>query len=192
MSALAPEVPVNTLKKQEIIDAAYRLFYEGGFHATGVDGLLAGTGISKRTLYRYFDSKEALIAAVLEKYLDKVDECLFKRAESFGGDARARIRALFEIKRDGVAAGDYQGCLAIKAQQEYVGRNPAIEALTKRTAQRLEAELIRLTTEAGLSDPDAKARTLGLLLQGATVMAQMRRDPAPFDDALKGVDLLLG
>jgi AcrR family transcriptional regulator len=184
--------PNMTLKKQEIIDEAYRLFYARGFHATGVDALLADTGISKRTLYKYFDSKEALIEAVLEKYLMAVGESLFKAAENSGGDAKARIRKLFEIKRDGVASGDYQGCLAIKAQQEYTGRSAGIESLTQRTAQMLEAGFAKLTREAGLPDPVGKARTLILLFQGATVASQMRRDPEPFNDALRGVDLLLG
>jgi AcrR family transcriptional regulator len=183
--------PTMTLKKQEIIDAAFRIFSERGFQATGVDALLADTGISKRTLYKYFDSKEALIEAVLEQYLAAINEGLFKRVDNDGGDARARIRQLFRLRRECVAAGDYQGCLAIKAQQEFVGRSAGIEGVTLRTSQMLEAGFARLTREAGLSDPERRARALLLLFQGATVASQMRRDPGAFDDALIAVELLL-
>ncbi len=51
-----------------MISAAYSLFYKNGFHATGVDAIMEKAGISKRTLYKYFASKEALIVASIEYY----------------------------------------------------------------------------------------------------------------------------
>ena len=71
------DIARTSTKRQEIIDAAYRCFYDGGFHATGVDTVMADTGISKRTLYKYFPSKEHLIEAVLEHYGSGVEASLF-------------------------------------------------------------------------------------------------------------------
>lgn len=50
----------------QIIDAALTAFYQNGFHASGVDQLSAAAGVTKRTLYRHFQSKESLIEAVLQ------------------------------------------------------------------------------------------------------------------------------
>ena len=55
----------DSAKKQDIIRLAYDVFYKHGFHATGVDKLLNDSGISKRTMYKYFRSKEELIAATI-------------------------------------------------------------------------------------------------------------------------------
>ena len=52
--------------KRRIIDAAYQLFYNGGFARVGVDDIAEAAGVTKRTLYYHFDSKDALVAAVLE------------------------------------------------------------------------------------------------------------------------------
>jgi AcrR family transcriptional regulator len=51
-------------KRLEIVKWVFDRFYEGGFYVTGIDTAMAGSGISKRTLYKYFPSKEQLIAAV--------------------------------------------------------------------------------------------------------------------------------
>ncbi|HEV8552065.1 MAG TPA: helix-turn-helix domain-containing protein [Casimicrobiaceae bacterium] len=57
--------PVRETKRR-IIDAAYGLFYKGGFARVGVDDIAEAAGVTKRTLYYHFDSKDALVAAVLE------------------------------------------------------------------------------------------------------------------------------
>ena len=52
--------------RQQIIDAAYTLFYQIGFIRTGVDAIANAAGITKRTLYQHFSSKDELIEVVLE------------------------------------------------------------------------------------------------------------------------------
>ena len=52
-------------KRQQLMETAYRLFNRHGFHATGIDRIWAEAGSTKRTLYRHFPTKDALIEAVL-------------------------------------------------------------------------------------------------------------------------------
>ena len=68
-------------KKLEIVKWAFDRFYKGGFHATRVDAAIAGSGISKRTIYKYFTSKEELIEAVLRLYSEHVVHELFDPVE---------------------------------------------------------------------------------------------------------------
>jgi AcrR family transcriptional regulator len=56
--------------RQRILESAYRLFYREGFQRSGVDAVAEATGVTKRTLYNHFPSKDALIAAVLEAQAD--------------------------------------------------------------------------------------------------------------------------
>src|SRR6266481_9586237 len=53
--------------KERILETADRLFYLQGIRAVGVDTIAAETGISKRTLYNHFPSKNELISAYLER-----------------------------------------------------------------------------------------------------------------------------
>lgn len=178
-------------KRQEIIDRAYALFYDGGFHATGIDKVMADSGISKRTLYKYFPSKEHLIEAVLEHYGEAVEAKMLKPAFARGDDPRMRILALFDIRRELMDANDCLGCLAMKAAQEYRGKHPGIEAIGQRASFFLEKTMIELCAAAGLSDPEVRGRQVSMLLQGAVLTSQVRGDTAVFADARAAAERLL-
>ena len=62
-----PPLPAKPAMKDRILETADRLFYLQGIRAVGVDTIAAEIGISKRTLYNHFPSKDALIAAYLER-----------------------------------------------------------------------------------------------------------------------------
>ncbi|TIS00496.1 MAG: helix-turn-helix transcriptional regulator, partial [Mesorhizobium sp.] len=53
-------------KRQHVVDTAYSLFKRDGFHATGIDRIIAEANIAKMTMYRHFPAKDELIVAVLE------------------------------------------------------------------------------------------------------------------------------
>ena len=174
--------PVTGGKRQEIIEQAMRLFYDGGFHATGVDLVMAGTGISKRTLYKYFPSKEHLIEAVLDHYASLADQAVLCPAE-LHADPRGRIVALFDIRRDMMNKDNCLGCLAMKAAQEYKGKHRGIETMGKRSSMLFEDRLVRWCTEGGLRSPPETARQIALIFQGAVLTSQMRGDTDVFEDA---------
>jgi len=180
-----------SLKRQEIVDRAYRLFYDGGFHATGVDAVMADTGISKRTLYKYFPSKEDLIEAVLAKYAGAVDEMLFRPALSRSNDPRAQIRALFDVRRESMELSGCQGCLAMKAAGEYAGKHAGITANGARSSEYVEGRFIELCARAGLPDPALRGRQINLLFQGAIQTSQMRGNTETFDAAKAALDMFL-
>src|ERR1700747_930333 len=84
-------------KKLEIVKYAFDRFYEGGFHATGMEAALAGSGISKRTIYKYFPSKEDLIEAVLRLYSEAIVDELFGPVANIS-DPREQIVAFFDVR----------------------------------------------------------------------------------------------
>ncbi len=178
-------------KRQEIIDRAYALFYDGGFHATGIDKVMADSGISKRTLYKYFPSKEHLIEAVLEHYGAAVETKMLEPAMARTADPRGRILALFDVRRELMDASDCLGCLAMKAAQEYRGRHAGIEAIGQRASVFIEHKMAELCAEAGLSDPAVRGRQVSMLLQGAVLTSQVRGDTAVFADARAAAERLL-
>jgi len=178
-------------KKQEIIAQAYEAFYDGGFHATGIDTVMANSGISKRTLYKYFSSKEDLIEAVLARYGEDTDAFLFKPALVRSDDPREQIAALFDVRREMMTRTPCRGCLAMKAGQEYIGRHEGIAAHGRAASVYLEGRFTELCEKAGVKAPRETGRQIALLFQGAALTAQMQQDPSVFDVAKKAAHILL-
>lgn len=178
-------------KKQEIIAQAYDAFYDGGFHATGIDTVMANSGISKRTLYKYFPSKEDLIESVLDKYAEDTDLFLFRAALARSDDPLAQIVAIFDVRQEMMTQSTCRGCLAMKAGQEYLGKHEGIAARGRRVSTHVEGRFIALCEQAGLADPRETGRQIGLLFQGAALTAQMQQDPTVFEAAKKAVHVLI-
>jgi TetR/AcrR family transcriptional repressor of mexJK operon len=59
--------PIDTTKSDQILDAAAMLFMQKGFHATSMDDIARAASMSKLTLYRRFEDKNALFVAVMER-----------------------------------------------------------------------------------------------------------------------------
>ncbi len=180
------------VKKQEILDQAQRLFWDAGFHATGVDTVLADTGISKRTLYKYFPSKEHLIEAVLAQYGSAVEGSLFEPAMARSTDPREQVLAIFDVRREMMDACGHQGCLAMKAGLEYMGKHAGIEDTSKRSSLYIEGRFIALCRAGGVKNAEEAGAQVNLLLQGAVLTSQARRDTDVFDAAKAAVRLLIG
>ena len=53
--------------RESILATADELFYEHGFHAVGVDLIVARAGVAKSTMYRHFPSKDALVATIRDE-----------------------------------------------------------------------------------------------------------------------------
>jgi AcrR family transcriptional regulator len=165
-------------KKLEIVKYAFDRFYESGFHATGMEAALAGSGISKRTIYKYFPSKQDLIEAVLRLYSDVVVHKLFGPVASIS-DPREQIVAFFDVRK---ITGRMltRGCLGMKAAQEYAGKHQDIAALGRCAASLGEGKFLELCKQAGLAEPARVAKQLNLIFQGALSLSHATGDTSPF------------
>jgi AcrR family transcriptional regulator len=165
-------------KKLEIVKFAFERFYEGGFHATGMEAALAGSGISKRTLYKYFPSKEDLIEAVLHLYSTVIVHDLFDPVAGIN-DPREQILEFFDVRK---VTGRLltRGCLGMKAAQEFSGKHDGIVKLGIQASLRGEGRFFELCKRAGFAKPRHVARQLNLIFQGALALSQAAGDPSPF------------
>jgi AcrR family transcriptional regulator len=81
--------------RQKIVDAAYDLFYEKGFNRVSVDEIAAKSGITKRTLYDHFESKDAMLAVVLDYHAQLAISRIRKYEKRYDGDAPKLLCLLF-------------------------------------------------------------------------------------------------
>lgn len=177
-------------KRDELVRKALVIFYRQGFHATGMDLLVAETGISKTTMFKHFRSKEELILAVLRLRDEDFRNWLFRRMEE-AGDARAQLAAMFDALREWFEAPEFRSCMFIKAASEYPDPDHPIHAQSAEHKRLLFRQLQDIASEAGASDPAALARALLLLKEGAIVTAHLGHETDPAGDAKQVAEALL-
>ncbi len=164
-------------RRDHLVETALKLFYENGFHATGIDTILAESGVAKMTLYKYFKGKDDLILAALElrdrRWMLWFVEDLKRRAKT----PQQRLLVVFDVLGEWFRQDEFRGCLFINAASEYCGLDPRIGDLTARHKRLVREEIRRLALEAGARHPAALADQLALLVEGAIVMALMEKSP---------------
>ena len=156
----APEL---TPGARRILEVASQLFYRRGIHAVGVDTIAAESGITKRTLYDRFGSKDRLV----EVYLQARHQQWWERMERRLADHPAsRVLAVWDSYTEDAESSD-RGCAFINAAGELPEDHPAHRVIRahKRAVHRRLADLIRADhPEAG--DANAAADQVFLLLEG--------------------------
>src|SRR5690348_7908052 len=114
--------------RDRILDAASRLFYSGGIRAVSVDAVAEKAGVTKRTFYYHFRSKDDLIADYL-KIRDEPNLVVFKRlyAET-DGDLADRVAGIFRKLGRTVQHPKWKGCAFLRTSVELVNMpgHPAI------------------------------------------------------------------
>lgn len=158
-------------KYPQLVSSALALFYRQGFHATGVEQLASDGGLSKKTLYRYFPTKEALIEATLQlRDEDFIAQLQTALAPLAAGD---RPAAYLAFLWHWFASDGFHGCLFINAAAEYPQRQDAIHQQAAAHKRRLRDYLLALCREANLVNAERCAHQLFLLGEGLTVSAQV-------------------
>ena len=182
--------PQSLTKNDQIVQAAFSLFKENGFYATGVDLIMRTANISKRTLYKYFPTKNDLIVAVLKNYHMSYQKSLSLILERNDISGKDKILAIFEDAKGWFDNPAFYGCLAVNAMGEFSGKAQDIEDSCKHFKQ-WELEVLRtLAKDAQAIQPDDLAFKLFLLLEGMSSAAQVLKRPCPID-ITKMVDELI-
>ena len=141
-------------KKKQIVDAAFKLFKSNGFFATRVDLIMRQSKVSKRTLYKYFPSKNELIVEVLEHYRTTYKDHLNTLLQQKDRNSRDKILAIFDDAKLWFEDINFHGCLAVNAMGEFSGKNQAIEHSCISFKQWELEMLSNLTKDMDVKNPD--------------------------------------
>ncbi len=178
-------------RRDHLVDTALDLFNRDGYHATGIDRILAESGVAKMTLYKHFGSKDALIRAVLarrdERWRDWFRDTVARRAET----PRGRLLAVFDALEEWFAGPDFHGCLFIRAAGEYARRDDPIHAMAADHQRLVLADLRDLAAAAGAPRPARLAREIMLLALGAIVATQVNGPVDAGQAAKKAAEVLI-
>lgn len=174
-----------TPTRERIIEAAGKLFHSEGIRAVSVDAVAGKAGLTKRTLYYHFRSKDELIAAYLETR-DQPNLALFKRwfAET-EGDVADKVQGIFRSLARSARHPKWKGCGFLRTSVELINLpgHPAILAGRKHK-KRVEDWLCSVFEQSHAGE-DARrlARQVILLLDGAFAVVLLHRDPSYMETA---------
>ena len=166
----------QSARREELVDRALDLFYRHGFHATGIDRILAEAGVAKMTLYKHFKSKDELILAVLTRRDEKFRTWFIREVERRGRTPRERLLVVFDILQTWFQSREFRGCMFVNAAAEFHEAGDPIHAAAAEHKQLVRGFLERLAREAGAPDPAMLAASLNLLLEGAISVAHVSGD----------------
>lgn len=166
-------------KRQQLIETAFRLFYQHGIHAVGVNQILEEAKVAKKTLYTHFESKEKLLEAVLEFRDARFVEWASKRMQQHTG--KLAILALFDALDDWFnnrveTLAAFHGCLFINTCSEYGDPSSTPHQLCREHKQRIHGLVKAQLQLMQVSEPDYLADMLAMLKEGAIVTAQIQGD----------------
>ncbi len=153
-----------------ILDAANRLFYQKGIRAVGVDAIAAEAGISKRSLYDTFPSKEALVAAYLRRRVVP--------APQNDDPPLQRVLSVFDQLYNRFAGGTFRGCPFVNAVVEMAGESPVVDSISRTFKDGRRELMTGWLTQAGARDPVSLARSISLLVEGAYSTMLLHGDPS--------------
>ena len=170
--------------RERILNAASKLFYSEGIRAVSVDAVAEKAGLTKRTLYYHFRSKDDLVAAYLEAR-DQPNMALFRRW--FGeaeGRLPAKVQAIFRQLARNASHPKWKGCgfLRTSAELANLPGHPAIK-IGAAHKKKFEAWLCEEFEQAGIGGAARLARQTLLLLDGSFAVVQLHRDPSYMESA---------
>src|SRR5829696_242055 len=155
--------------QERILDTADSLFYRRGIRVIGVDTVAAEIGISKRTLYNYFHSKDDLIVAYLSRRLRPIEPSDAPPAEQILEDFDRLERAM---RKDG-----YRGCPYMNAVAELADSAHAAHKIAVAHKEKRRSLFRKLLRQLNVADPEALATQLMILGEGAVAQALVHSDP---------------
>jgi len=164
--------PTRPTPRQRLLDAAADLFYRQGIGAVGVDLVSKQAGVSKRTLYQQFGSKDRLIAesldahgaAMLGQYIP---------AEDPGAPARQQILAVFDGLSGWTAAETFRGCPFVNTATELADPGHPARQIARDYKLALRGYFARHAERGQAKDPQRLADQLIVVFDGAIVQAVM-------------------
>lgn len=165
--------------RDRILDAANRLFYGEGIRAVSVDAIAEKAGITKKTLYYHFKSKDDLAAA----YLASRDQPNLKLYEKWfneaGGDLEDKVAAIFLRVAKSARHPKWKGCGFLRTAAE-LANMPGHPAMRIGAAhkKKFEAWLAAQFSSSGVPGPETLARQIVLLMDGAFSTMLVHRDPS--------------
>ncbi len=167
-------IEVKASPRERLLEAAASLTYRSGV-GIGIDALCKAAGVSKRSMYQLFESKDELLAASLERHAAEYVAALLPPADD-DRTPRERILHIFEQVEAQAATPEFKGCQYLAVQIELKDQHHPASRVARQVKENLTGFFRVEAEKGGASDPDLLARQLSLVFDGASARAGIQAD----------------
>lgn len=169
-------------KELILIDKVMQSCSEAGFHFLSVDAIAKESGVSKATIYKYFDSKEQLFARSLEAYKDKALAYLKSLYEDENLSLEEKIDLRFDMLKKKITP-NFNGCLFQLAYTEYCNQDDEIANACHDFKKKTQQLLSSLLSNNNISNATEKSIMAEMIYNGLLAYLQMNKDDGLIDNA---------
>jgi AcrR family transcriptional regulator len=164
--------------RDRILDTAHRLFYRDGLRATGIDRIIAESGVAKMSFYRNFPSKNDLIEAFLTRRHDEWMQWFVDAVETRLARRNAGLEVIADAMEEWFAEPEFRGCAFINTVAESGAESDAPAwTLASSHKEGVRDYIEQLARRLALPHPRDVADEVMLIIEGMIVRYQMTADP---------------
>lgn len=176
--------------RERLLRATAELTYSGGIAATGVDAIARAAGVTKRTLYKHFRSKDELVAAALAARDEPTIAGLRAVVERRIARGRRPLQALFDVLGKVFAEPGFRGCAFLNAGLEMRDPDHPVRPVVRSHTDARRALIADLVHAEGVDDEQA-IDAIALLVEGAFAVGASRHEPGAVQRAARGAQHVL-
>ncbi|APV35276.1 TetR/AcrR family transcriptional regulator [Acinetobacter soli] len=180
----------NTNTREKILKTAEQLIYQKGIHATGMDLLVKTSGVARKSIYRYFATKDDVAAAALNAR-DERWMHWFRTECDKGETPTERVLNMFSTLKNWFQSEGFRGCAFINIAGETGDPEDPVRRIAKLHKQKLLDYIYELTSQMNVEQPMVLAKQLLILIEGAITTSHVMGDMSSADSAKDVAQLLL-
>jgi AcrR family transcriptional regulator len=183
--------------RERILAAAFDLFYRQGYRATGINQVIAASGVAKASFYDHFPSKNDLLLAYIGE-MARLELADLRAQATSMPTPQERFFKPMRILIPWFESSDYRGCPFQNIAAEAPPEDQRVRAVIRQYREdvrhllrELAADLIAAEPELSKLDPADLADTYLLLFEGAIAAAVAYREPWPVQKAIRALEACL-
>jgi AcrR family transcriptional regulator len=180
----------TTAVQDKILKTAEQLIYSNGIHAMGMDLLVRTSGVARKSIYRYYATKDEVAVQALS-VRDERWMHWFRSETDKAATPEARILKMFSVLKSWFESEGFRGCAFINTAGEIGDPADPIRQLAKAHKQKLLDYALELCEQLNAEHPETLAKQLLILIDGAITLALVMGDHNAADSAQDMAQLLL-
>ncbi|WP_044901285.1 TetR/AcrR family transcriptional regulator [Pseudomonas sp. CFII64] len=182
--------PTTTTVQDKILQTAEQLIYQNGIHAMGMDLLVRTSGVARKSIYRYYATKDEVAVHALSAR-DIRWMAWFRSETDKAPTPEARILNMFAVLKGWFESEGFRGCAFINTAGEIGDPADPVRQLAKAHKQKLFDYVLELCQPLGVAQPEMLAKQLLILIDGAITLARVMADHSAAYSARDVAELLL-